>query len=177
MTGAKAKAKGEQVITAWNANGRMDQSIQAAEAVVRMLHMSWMRATMYGELLRQQVATSPSSAGGTDEDAPTASGLIGYRYGMGGREGVTYVQSEEVRALVDLESAERDRVMRYAKMAHDMGISERMTSLAERLADEMSTRLGRILDGLGLTPAQQDLVPILVQSHFSTLDADLDMEV
>lgn len=91
----------------------------------------------------------------SDQENPTTSGLIGYRYGAAGKDGRIYAQSEEVRALVALESAERDRVVKFAKTAHDMGISERLTSLAERWGDLVAGRISAILGELTSRPSNR----------------------
>lgn len=145
-------------------------AVDASSAVLGVLQMTYLRASMYADLLRQQVVTDGNQAGSTSEDAPETSGLIGFRYGMGGKEGITYVQNEEVRALVSLEAAERDRVVKYAKTAHDMGISSRLTNLAERWGDVVAGRISLLLDGLGLTAEQAARVPSLLQTHLGSVD-------
>lgn len=161
------KAKGEARITAWSAIGKAGSDrTEPGLAVLGMLQMTWLRAAAYAELLRQQAEKDDSP----DLDGPGTKGLIGYRYGAAGKEGMIYAVSEEVRALVALEAAERDRVVRYAKTAHEMGISERLTNLAERWGDVVATRITLILAGLDLTPEQERLVPKLINDHLSSVD-------
>jgi hypothetical protein len=173
---AVAVAKGEARITAWSAIGQPPngQQLDSGMAVLGMLQMSWLRAAAYGELLRQQVVTGeppePDQEGLQPGERPNGSGLIGYRYGAAGKDGTIYAVGEETRALVALEAAERDRVVKYAKTAHDMGISERLTNLAERWGDVVATRISLILDGLNLTPEQEAMVPALIQAHLSQID-------
>lgn len=176
-------AKGEARITAWSALGEPARRLDAGMAVLGMLHMTWLRAAAYGEMLRQQVEEGtrpePDTDGldGDDEDlvplagaGVTASGLIGYQYGAAGKDGRIYATSEEIRALVMLEAAERDRVVRFAKTAHDMGISDRITGLAERWGDVVVTRLMLVMESLDLTPEQEARVPELIQAHLGHLD-------
>lgn len=169
-----AKAQGEAVITAWSALGRATREISPSEAVLGMLQLAWLRAHAYGELLRRQVVsdgeTSSPIEGNGDEGTVETGGLIGYRYGMGGKEGIQYRQNEEVRALVALEAAERDRVVKYAKTAHDMGISSALINLAERWGDVVAGRVTLMLDALELTPEQASKVPALVNAHLSSID-------
>lgn len=166
------KAQGKARITAFSPHGQPTK-LDAGMTVLAMLQMSFLRAGMYAELLRQQVATQGERADDpATEDQPNASGLIGYRYGAAGKDGTIYVQSEEARALVRLESEERDRVVRYAKVAHDMGISERITSLAERWGDVVAGRVVLLLDALDLTPEQAALVPGLLTQHLGSIDLD-----
>lgn len=175
VKGEVAKAQGQAVITAWNAMGGTP-NIDYRMAVLGVLQMTWLRLAAYSELLRRQVAAegevTEAEIFDPDEGSPKTSGLIGYRYGAAGKEGRIYAQSEEVRALVALESAERDRVVRYSKVAHDMGISERLTSLAERWGDLVAGRISAILGELNLTPEQQARVPELIQRHLGTIDTD-----
>lgn len=173
-----AKAQGEAIITAWSALGRAKNEISPGEAVLGMLQLSWLRAHAYGELLRRQVVIDGEPSNGIeigpDDEGDSVhgkpSGLIGYKIGMGGREGITYRQGEEVRALVALEASERDRVVKYAKTAHDMGISDRLINLAERWGDVVATRVTLLLDGLELTPAQLARVPDLLTRYLGSID-------
>lgn len=168
-----AKAKGEAVITAWQVTGVA--TINPGEAVLGVLQMSWIRLNAYSRLLRGQVETEGTQADDpAQEDVPEASGLIGFRYGAAGKDGRVFVQSEEIRALVTLEAAERDRVVRYAKTAHDMGIADKIIKLTERWAETVSARVTDMLmhPSLALTPAQFAAVPQLITMYLSTIDVD-----
>lgn len=172
---AVAKARGKAVITAWNAEGQPadGKRVDPGVAVLGMLQQAWIRAAAYGELLRRQVAEDEHvpNVDGFDPDAPgSASGLIGFRYGAAGKDGHTYAVSEEARALVSLESVERDRVVKYAKTAHDMGISDRMIGLAEKWGDLVVGRIMIVIAGLDLTPDQQAKVPELIEKHLATIE-------
>lgn len=172
VTREVAKVQGETRITAWRAIGG-NATIDYRMAVLGVLQMTWLRLAAYGELLRRQVASEGDTASDPAEtDEPQASGLIGYRYGAAGKDGIVYVQSEEVRALVALEAAERDRVVKYAKTAHDMGISDRLTSLAERWGDVVATRISALIADLDLTPEQSARVPELVSRHLGSIDVE-----
>jgi hypothetical protein len=168
-----ARARGKATITAWSAVGQpgAGEGVDSSAAVLGMLQQSWMRAHLYGRLLHDQVVRD-----GTDEAeigngaGVDANGLIGFRFGAAGKDGHIYAVSEEARALVALESAERDRVVKYAKVAHDMGISDRMISMAEKWGDVVVNRMVLIIEGLNLTPDQQALVPALVQAHLGTIE-------
>lgn len=169
---AVIKAQGEARISAWSPVGQAENPVSAPMAVLGMLQMSWLRVAAYSELLRQQVASEPAQAGDLEEqDRPTTSGLIGFRYGAAGKDGTIYAQTEETRALVALEASERDRVVKYAKTAHDMGISERLTQLAERWGDLVAEGVTQILAQLDLSPEQAAKVPALIHSHL-TIDLE-----
>jgi hypothetical protein len=157
-------------ITAFNPHGE-DVTIDASTAVMTVLQMSYLRLGMYSEMLRQQIAAEGAQSGDPQElDNPNPSGVIGFRYGMGGKDGITYVQSEEIRALVMLEATERDRVVKYAKTAHDMGISSQLISLAERWGDVVAGKISLMLEELGLTEDQARMVPMLLTTHLGNLD-------
>lgn len=168
---ARAQGEARLLVTAWSPQG--EGKLDAGMAVLSVLQMTYLRLGMYAELLRQQVAVQGQKAGSPSVDQdPDTSGLIGFRYGAAGKDGVIYVQSEEVRALVNLEASERDRVVKYAKVAHDMGISSRITALAERWGDVIAARVLLILDGLDLNRTQTGLVPALLDQHLSSVDLD-----
>lgn len=165
--------KGEARISAWNAIGAGAETMDYRMAVLGVLQMSWLRLAAYSELLRKQSVEDLNNVQVLNpKTVPGTSGLIGYRYGAAGKDGNIYAVSEEVRGLVALEAAERDRVVKYAKTAHDMGISSRLTDLAERWGDVVATRITMILDNLDLTPEQMDRVPLLVQSHLGSIDTE-----
>jgi hypothetical protein len=166
------KAQGEARITAWNPHSTgAAPTVDASAAVLSVLQMSYLRLGLYADLLRRQVATEGERADDpAEKDSPEGSGLIGYRYGAAGKDGIVYVQSEEVRALVVLEAAERDRVVKYAKTAHDMGISDRLTAMAEQWGDIVAGRVALMLSELDLSPAQTLKVPALLQTHLGSID-------
>lgn len=171
-----AKAEGSLKISAWNASGGVP-NVDYKMAVLGVLQMTWLRLGAYSELLRRQVATEGDTIDGeldpgNDDEQYETSGLIGYRYGAAGKDGRVYAQSEEVRALVSLEAKERDRVVSYAKTAHDMGISDRLASLAERWGDVVAGRITKMLDALDLTPEQMAKVPELVSIHLGSIDTE-----
>lgn len=176
---------GEAQITAWSAvtrDGRVRPGVhvEPGQAVLAQLQMAWFRAGAYAELLRKQVTREDEKrraieAAVLDENGEPVEGgldvggLVGQKYSAT-TAGEIYATSEEVRALVELEARERDRVVAYAQTAHKMGISDRMTSLAEQWGDVTAGRVVAMLDELELTPAQQARVQMLVQKHLSAID-------
>lgn len=159
---------GEGVITAWMAMGSpMDgEYIGTGTAVLGMLQQAWMRAAIYGQMLRRQVEVE-----GVDPAAVglKADGLIGHKMSAT-NTGEIYETSEEIRALVELESRERDRVVKFAEVAHKMGIADRMTDMAERWGDVVAGKVAAMLLDLNLTPEQERLVPVLIMRHLSAID-------
>lgn len=169
-----AQVRGEAMITAWNAT-RGTAKIDYKMAVLGVLQMTWLRLAAYGELLRQQVAVEgvePDPDGLRPDSQVTPNGLIGYRYGAAGKDGHIYPQSEEVRALVTLEAQERERVIKFAKTAHDMGISERLTNLAERWGDLVAARVTTMFTEMDLTPEQSAKLPELITKHLGSIDVE-----
>jgi len=158
-----AKAKGE-ALSAWSAlHG--PPTVSATEAVLGMLQMSWARVHLYAGLLRRQVEEAqdaPPGLGGVDgEDVGRGAGLVGVTRGAVKDIGI-YATGEAVRGLAALEAQERDRVVKYAKTAHDMGIAEQQIRLAEGQGALLAQAVSRILDGLELSAAQRARVPQVV---------------
>ena len=168
----QARIQAHKAITAWSAeHGTPD--IDHNMAVLRMLQMAWVRSHVYAELVRQQVAAEGMQVHPEQQDPDSrveTSGLIGHEYGAAGKDGRIFAKSEQVRALVRLESEERDRVVRYAKTAHDMGISDRLASLAERWGDLVAGGITSLLADLDLSPEQTAKVPALVTRHLAVIE-------
>lgn len=163
-----AKAQGA-AITAWSAVSG-EAAVSATDAVLGMLHMSWLRVHLYAGLLEQQV--TEAQAGRSDGDAAGRSGgrggtvgagtgLVGHTYGAVKDVGI-YATGEAVRGLAQLEAAERDRCVRYAKTAHDMGIAEQQVRIAEQQGEMIAGAIRRILDALALTAEQRAAAPGIV---------------
>lgn len=151
-----------EAITAWNAMGGSPE-VSHTEIVLALLQMSWLRVHLYAERLRAQVEadegqpelgrTRDGDALGEPppgvEDAGTGtSGLIGHTY-SGVKDIGIFATGEAVRALVQLEAQERDRAVRFAKTAHDMGIADAMVDLARRWGAQAEQLLRFVLSGLG----------------------------
>lgn len=161
VSGEVAKAKGAAV-TAWSAMTGQP-AVAATDAVLGMLHMSWLRVHLYAGLLEQQVTdaqadapeTPYSEAGDAYGAGPIGhgAGLVGHTY-SGVKDLGVFASGEAIRGLAQLEAQERDRCVRFAKAAHDMGIAERETAIAEAQGEAFAGVFFRILDALGLSPEQ-----------------------
>jgi hypothetical protein len=81
-----------------------------------MLHTSYLRWLEVAAYLEKQV----KAAGGSRTMVEGAGGLVGHRVGMS--QAGPYPTGEEIRALTKLEGEERDRVMRYARECHEVGL-------------------------------------------------------
>lgn len=174
--GEVLKAKGE-AITAWSAAGGTP-TVNASEVVLRVLEMTWFRANLLAGLLQQQFEAEQAARGeamvvaaeedGTPEgavarrgDVGPGAGLIGHTRSAAPGVGV-YVTGEALRGLAQMEERERQNAVKFAKTAHDMGIAEEHLRLVETHTAELAGLIGRILDGLDLTPAQRQLVAVVV---------------
>lgn len=169
-----AKAQGAARITAFNALGGVP-SMQPGHVVLAALHMSWLRAHLYATLLEEQVeGQSGEPVGGWEADdlgprgvasepsAAGVAGLIGHAYSADKMAGI-FASGEAVRALVTLEAQERDRAVKFAKVAHDMGIAEREVRLAESQGELLANVIRNVLGDLDLSEEQQGRVPGVVQ--------------
>jgi len=194
MSTEMARTIGEATVNAWSAIASGAPTIDPGRAVLGMLQMSWLRAAAYAELLQRQVergepqhnpdpyanpaGPQSSSTSVAHLNELSTAGLIGHQYAAAGKDGTIYATGEAIRALVVLEGTERDRVVKYAKVAHDMGISDRMIEQAERWSGVVATRVANMIDELGLTPEQQALVPQLVERYLGSIDMNtVDGEV
>lgn len=121
-----------------------------------MLQMSWARVHVYAGLLERQVADADTSLG-----VGMGEGLVGFTRSASPSVGV-YESGEAVRGLAQLEAQERDRCVRFAKVAHDMGIADREIRLAEAQGQMLAGVISRILDALDLSAAQRALVSTVV---------------
>ncbi|TDD37846.1 hypothetical protein E1287_07250 [Actinomadura sp. KC06] len=168
-----AKAQGE-AMDAWTA-AYHEVAVTPQQAIIGMLNMSWFRANFYAGLLEEQALRAQSDREENGEPyvkgAPPVgegAGLIGHTYSADKEYGI-FASGEAIRGLVQLEAQERDRVVKYAKVAHEMGIAERQIQLAEQQGAMLAGAVRKILDGLNLTPDQQQLVPQLVPSVLRAL--------
>ena len=63
-----------------------------------------------------------------------------------------------------------DRLAKFSKMALDAGIDERRLALAEDAGDQLSSMLREVLEGLELTPAQEQRAPEIVRGALEKLE-------
>jgi hypothetical protein len=128
-------------VTAWAAVPG-DNGISPGSAVLGQLGLAWRRAELLGAELARQTA---GGAGGGVQG-----GLIGARYGADSSAGGVYETGEAVRALAELEAAERERVVKFAEVAHRMGIEGARLNLAHEIGGHVVAVLVAALARLGL---------------------------
>jgi hypothetical protein len=143
-------------LTAWAATPD-DDGISPRAAAAGQLGLAWRRAALLGEALRQQAETD---AGPGDA---TTGGLVGFRYSASAAADGVYATGEAPRALVELEAAERDRVVRFAEAASRMGVEAEMTALARAHGDELLAILGAVLVDFGFDPADAAVRAVVVR--------------
>jgi hypothetical protein len=83
---------------------------------------------------------------------------------------------KKAEALTRLYGEERDRVARVAKAALDAGVAERQVALAERYGSAIAVVLRAIFSDpeLGLTRAQQRLLPTVLSRHLNAVEGRAD---
>jgi hypothetical protein len=144
-----AKALGEANLAAWSVRDVPDDVPlpDPGRVVLEQLRLASMRADLYGQMLRWQL------------DADDLGGLVGVTHGVSS-DGQRHETGEKVRGLAILEAGERDRVVRFAKTAHDMGIADREIELQAGQASLVTTAFKAALVALGaaLVPADRDLL-------------------
>ena len=172
---ARSQAQAAQAITAFSVLTGVP-SLDPGHAVLGMLQMSWLRAHLYAGLLEDQMQAAREEAelrgggfvDGAADDQPAAegvAGLIGHTFAADKVAGI-FASGEAVRALVQLEAQERDRAVRYAKTAHDMGIAEREVKLAESQGQLLASVVRNILGDLELSEEQQERAAGVIQRRF-----------
>lgn len=151
------RAIGEANLAAWTTPpaGADLPALDPGQVVLEQMRRAVMRADLYGEMLRWEL------------EAEAEAGLVGTTY-TAGRDGQRVETGERARGMAVLEAAERDRVVRFAKTAHDMGIAERHVELEQERASLVTAAFRAALGVLELLPADRDLA---VRTFLSQLGA------
>lgn len=166
---ARANAAVRAEVMAWRLD---DATADPGQTLLRLLTQAAHRAGLYGLLLEQQY--DAAEAGDAAAELPAGvRALIGHRYTVS--DGTRWPVAEAIRGLVDLEGQERDRAARYAKLALDAGIAERLVRLEEDKAAALVAMLRGLLSDLaaifpGLDP-RDPRVSVIVTSRLRALEA------
>lgn len=131
--------------------------------LLRLMSQSYRRAAYYGWLLEEV----QNDAG--DDLKDLVETLIGTVKRGAGKDGHIFDSEEAVRGLVMLEGQERDRAAKFAKLAIDAGIADRIVRLEEAKAAEVVAMIRRVLLALGLDPTSRE-VSVLVQRELLQLE-------
>lgn len=143
-----AKSKGAANMLVWSLMDSAHEDaarLDPAEVVVRSMTVSVMRADFLAARVRALV-----------EGLDGNEALVGPTFAAG-RDGMRVETGEQVRALTKLEAEERDRAVRFAKTAHDMGIDERRLELETAQASIVVAAVAAGMDALELTGEQRDV--------------------
>lgn len=162
LPSVRKKAAVRSTIAAW---GLDCPDVDPGEAMLRLVSQSAARVTHYGSEVAEMVAEAPNlrvaltasvwrCEPDADEDAVR-----------------TYKAGEYIRAMVELESEERDRLAKFCKIAIDAGLREREIDLAERQGAMLAVVLSKVLgdERLGLTEAQRSLALDVIDVHAGQL--------
>jgi hypothetical protein len=140
-----ARARGEANLVAWSleAAGGLP-AVDPGDRMMALIHLTTARHAVYAHELQEQY------------EAERAGGLVGATWAVG-RGGESVQSGEQLRGLAKLEADERDRLARYLKNAHDMGIAERVIELHQGQAQLVVSAFMAGLGALpGLLPADRD---------------------
>jgi hypothetical protein len=141
---ARTRAEVRAELQAWRVG---DETADPNQVLLRLMTQSFRRAAYYGWLLEE----AQNDAGTELKDLIGT--LIGHKIGAAGKDGVLYEAEEAIRGLVTLEGQERDRAARFAKLAIDAGIADRIVKLEEDKAAAVVGLIRRVLVALGHNPA------------------------
>lgn len=143
-----AKTEGEANLVAWSLSAAAElPPLNLQEGMLALIHLTAARHSVYAEELRLQY------------EAEGAAGLVGGTW-TAGRGGEAIQSGEQLRGLAKLEGEERDKLARYLKDAHAMGIATQAVELAQGQAEIVVLAFRAALDAAGaeLLPAVRGVV-------------------
>lgn len=148
---ARAKAAVVLELRRWGFN---DVTRDPSLTMLQLLSQSAARAELLSAELEELV---------TEHGLPGA--LVGEATVLD-RHGVAHQAGEYVRALAQLEAAERDRCARMCALAINAGVAERMVRVAERTGEEIAQVLRAVMANpvMGFTEAQRAALPGAIRS-------------
>jgi hypothetical protein len=148
----RAEVAVKETVAAW---GLGDTKTDPGELLLRLVSQAAVRAAAYAQELERVVAEN----NGNLEKALTGETWITVGDGDSVKSG------EYIRAIAQLEAAERDRAANFATKAIAAGLAERQVRLAEQQGQLIATVIRNILGDLDLTAAQQARVAEIVPLH------------
>lgn len=152
----RAEVAVRETVRAW---GLGDTNTDPGELLLRLVSQAATRAAAYAQELERLVAEN-----GIDLQAA----LTGETWITVG-DGDTVKAGEYIKAIVQLEAAERDRAANFATKAVAAGLAERQVRLAEQQGQLLASVIKAVLGDLNLTPDQQRLVGEVVPRHLRAL--------
>lgn len=160
----RAKAMVRAELMNW---GLGDTDVDPTVVMLRLISQSANRAEFLANLLAEQYERA--TAGQETTTLPARiSVLVGRQFALN-RNGDPVPVAEAIRALVELENAERDRLCTFTTRAIAAGLATRQVELAERTGEMMAEVLRAVLgdESLGLSESQVALVPALLREHLA----------
>lgn len=150
-----AVAVREEVL-AW---GLGDAKTDPGELLLRLVTQAAVRAERYAMEIERVV---------DEHDGNLEKALTGETWVSVG-EGEATKAGEYIRAIAQLESAERDRAANFATKAVAAGLAERQVRLAEQQGQMLASVIKAILGELDLNPQQRALVAEVVPRHLRAI--------
>lgn len=129
--------------------------------LLRMIAQSAYRAERYAEAIAAAVAEAES----------LKAALVGDQLVMDPSTGKLHKTSDYIRGLTRLEAEERDRVVRYSKVAIDARLSERAVRVAEREGAMIAQVLDFVFDKIGITDDQRSMLPTVLGEAVMIVDS------
>ena len=158
------------VISTQDAAEILGVTVRAVTAAIEAGRLPATRVGRTWVLFELDVRTHAAAAGDGDG---SGGGLVGSTWSASEAAGGIYATGERARALTDIEAAERDRVVRFAKLAHEMGVADHWVSVAREVGGKVSQMLDGLWDDLDLT-ADQVVVPARLRALRAGPDGDDD---
>jgi hypothetical protein len=149
----RAEVAVREEVMAW---GLGDTKTDPGELLLRLVSQAALRAERYALEIQRVV----------DEADSLEKALTGESWVTVG-EGETVKAGEYIRAIAQLESAERDRAANFATKAVAAGLAERQVRIAERQAQLAATFVHAVLDELGVGGTPQ--AHAAIQRHLTLL--------
>ncbi len=153
----RAEVAVKETVAAW---GLGDTKTDPGELLLRLVTQAAVRADAYAVELERIV----TEAGNGD----LTKALTGETWITVG-DGDTVKAGEYIRAIVQLEAAERDRAASFATKAIAAGLAERQVRLAEQQGAMLANVIKAILGDLGLSREQQALAAKVVPQHLRSV--------
>lgn len=104
--------------------------------------------------LRRQIAEANGNVAFLRQECQALGAALVGEVMSDARDGELYATKEEARAIVRLYNEERDRLVKFCKVAADVGFAEAEIQLARQQGTLIATLVFEVLDGLALSPAK-----------------------
>lgn len=147
----KAKALVRFELQSWGIDENM-QLEDPGEVLMRLLAQSYGRARLYAAAIEDKY----QQVGGLEE------AMVGDNLVLNPNTGSLVKVGEYIRGLATLEAQERDRAAKFAALAIQAGLAERVVRVQERQAAQMADALLAAFGRMQLNPEQVALMPAVL---------------